>query len=117
MFDGGNQGGGPDLIRRPFRATGQIVQLVGDPAVQGIQRLRHSLPGQYAHISRLGLVEKFRDIACGESVVFQACFQPLKPEGCEHQQPRDECNDQPGHKQQVNTAKVSTGSRISTLSG
>jgi hypothetical protein len=41
----------------------------------------------------------------------------LKPEGCEHQQPRDECNDQPGHKQQVNTAKVSTGSRISTLSG
>jgi hypothetical protein len=117
LFDAGNQGGGPDLVRRPFRATGQIVQLVGDAAVQGVQRVRHSLPGKYAYISRLGLLEKFRDITCSKRVVLQARLQPLQPQGRQHQQPRDECNDQPGHKQQVNTAKVSAGSRISTLSG
>jgi hypothetical protein len=40
----------------------------------------------------------------------------LKPESCKHQQPGGECNEQPGHKQLVNTAKVSAGSRMSTLS-
>ena len=69
-----------------------------------------------SHITRLGLLKKFRDIPCCKGVVFQAGFQPLKPESRQHQQPRDECNQQPGHKQLVNTAKVSAGSRISTLS-
>ena len=90
--------------------------MVVDPAVQGIQRLGHSLPGQCAYINRFGLLEKFRDVTCRERVVFQAGFQPLKPESCKHQQPGGECNEQPGHKQLVNTAKVSAGSRMSTLS-
>jgi endonuclease III len=74
------------------------------------------LSGQCAHVNRLGLLEKFRDIACGKRFVDQARFQPSEPESRQHQQPWDECHKQPRHKQPVNTAKVSAGSRISTLS-
>ena len=94
----------------------RFISHAPDPAVQALQSLGHSFPGQCAHVNRLGLLEKLRDIACRNRVLYQARFQPSKPESRQHQQPRDECNEQPRHKWQVNTAKVSAGSRISTLS-
>jgi len=68
----GNDVARPELIGRPLAATGQIVGVVGDAAVQALERVGHSGPGQNAHISRLGLIEKFRNIARGKSVVLQA---------------------------------------------
>ena len=68
LFRRGNNGARAELIGRPLAATGQIVRVVGDAAVQALERVGHSGPGQNAHLSRLGLIEKFRNIACGESV-------------------------------------------------
>src|SRR6202022_3154215 len=47
-------------------------------------------------------------------VVVEAGFEPLQPECCQHQQPRNKRREQPRHKGEVNTAKVSAGSRIVT---
>ena len=41
-------------------------------------------------------------------------FEPLQPECCQHQQPRNKRSEQPRHKGEVNTPKVSAGSRIVT---
>ena len=46
---------------------------------------------------RLGLFEDRRDVRGGDGVAVEACFQAVEPEGCQHQQPRDERNEQPGH--------------------
>ena len=68
------------------------VGVVADPAVQSVQRLGHSFPGQSAHIDRLGLREELGDISCGHRVFLQARFKPLQSESRQHQQPRGECN-------------------------
>lgn len=89
---------------------------LGLAPVQTVQRLGQALAGQRAHVDGFGVLEKFRDVVRGDRVVGQARFQPSQPERCQHQQPRDECHEQPRHKELVNTAKISAGSRISTLS-
>jgi hypothetical protein len=96
------------MSRYAGRLTGGIKggrqQRIGDrvevteATVQAVQRLWHALSGQSAHVDRLGLLEKFRDVACRHRVVFQARFQSFKPESRQHQQPRYECHEQPRHK-------------------
>lgn len=96
---------------------GGLDESLGPSPVQAGQRRRHAFSGQLAHIHGLGLLEEFRDIARGHGVAVQSCFEPTKPGRHQHQQPGDKRHERPQHKLQVNTAKVSAGSRISTLSG
>jgi len=63
---------------------------------------------------RLGLFEDRRDVVFGDGVGVQAGLQTVQPERCQHEQPRDERDEQPSHKAEVNTPKVSAGSRIAT---
>ena len=119
LSGGGNKGSPQQRICGRLRVAGSLGQLVGDApdaALQALQSLGHAVSGQCPDVARLGLLEKFRDIAGRNCVLRQARFEPVKPESCQHQQPRDERHEQPRHKQQVNTAKVSAGLRISTLS-
>jgi hypothetical protein len=84
------------------------------PLMQAVQRLAHALPRQRVHVIGLGLLEKLGDVGSRDGVVLEARFETLQPECCQHQQPRDERREQPRHKAEVNTAKVSAGSRIVT---
>jgi hypothetical protein len=43
------------------------------------------------------LFEKRVDVGRRDGVVVETAFQAVEPEGCQHQQPRDERNEQPGH--------------------
>lgn len=54
------------------------------------------------------------DLAGGGLFVVQGALKTLQSECREHQQPRDACRYQPGHKGKVNTGKVSARSRIVT---
>jgi endonuclease-3 len=85
-----------------------------NPAMHPVQRLWHTLPDQRADVIGLGLIQELGDIGGRDGSMIEARFEALEPEGGKHQQPRDEHNEQPRHKQVVNTAKVSVGSRITT---
>ena len=84
------------------------------PLMQAVQRPAHALPRQRVHVIGLGLIKKLGHIRCRDGVVVEALFEPLQPECCQHQQPRNKRSEQPRHKGEVNTAKVSAGSRIVT---
>ena len=87
LIRGGGNRGQQQRVGRWLVATRQIGRFAGGaghPAVQTVQRLGHSFPGQCAHIYRLGLLEEFSDISCGNCVVLQARFKPFKPESCQH---------------------------------
>lgn len=45
----------------------------------------------------LGLFETRGDVRWRDGVVVEAGFQAVEPEGCQHQQPRDERYEQPRH--------------------
>jgi hypothetical protein len=73
VFGGGNSGGRQQPIFGGLGAAGLIGRLIGDApdaAVQAIQSLGHSFPGQCVHIDRLGLRVKFRHIACRNRVLY-----------------------------------------------
>jgi len=84
------------------------------PLMQAVQRSAHALPRQRVHVIGFGLVEKLGHIRGRDGVVVEARFEPLQPECRQHQQPRDKRSEQPRHKGEVNTAKISVGSRIVT---
>ena len=87
FIGGGDNGADEQRMGRGAFAAGKIGRGTGDvghPAMQRLERLGHSFPGQSAHIYRLGLVEKFRDISCTNCAFFQARFKPFKPECCQH---------------------------------
>ena len=46
----------------------------------------------------LGLLQELGHIRRRDGVAAQARFESLEPECCQHQQPRNERNEQPGHK-------------------
>jgi endonuclease III len=95
---------GPDsAVQRPIPLT--------QPLMQAVQRSAHALPRKRVHVIGLGLLEKLGDIRGRDYVVLEARFEPLQPECCQHQQPRNKSSEQPSHKGEVNTAKVSAGSR------
>lgn len=54
---------------------------------------------------------EYVDVGRGDRVAAQARLDALEPEGRQHQQTRDERDEQPRHKDEVNTAKISLGSR------
>lgn len=108
LGDVGPRGGGD-----PFQGG---VDPLRAATVQTVQRFSHPAADQGAHIVGLGLFEEFRDVGRGDRVVVEAGFDPFQADGGQHQQPWDEGHEQPRHKVQVNTGKVSVGSRISTLS-
>lgn len=89
---------------------------IGDPfraaAMHEVQSLRHTCSGQGAHVGGFSLFEELRDIRLRDGVADQPGFQPTQPEGREHQQCRNEGHEQPRHKGQVNTPKVSARLRI-----
>lgn len=116
LVAGGEEGAGtvPGIARS---ALGSLGESVGPSSVQPVQCLCQPGSGQRAHVGRLGPLKEFRHIACGEGVAVQPGFEPVQPERAQHQQTGDKGHQQPGHKLQVNMAKVSAGSRISTLSG
>jgi hypothetical protein len=93
-------------VRRPNRFA--------QPLMQADQRAAHAFSRQRVHVIRLGLVEKLGYIGGRDGVVVEARFEPLQPECCQHQQRRNKRSEQPRHKGEVNTAKVSAGSRIVT---
>jgi hypothetical protein len=84
------------------------------PLMQAVQCACHAFSCQRADIIGLGLVEKLGHIGGRNGVVAEARFEPLQPECCQHQQRRDKRSEQPRHKGEVNTPKVSAGSRIVT---
>ncbi len=59
-------------------------------------------------------MKKLGDVRGRDGVGVEARFQPLQPECRQHQQRWDERCEQPRHKGEVNTAKVSAGLRIVT---
>jgi hypothetical protein len=93
-------------FQRPF----PFVQ----PVLQAVQRAAHAVSRQRVDIIRFGLLEKLDHIGRRDSVIVQPRFESLQPECCQHQQPRNKRDEQPRHKGEVNTAKVSAGSRIAT---
>jgi hypothetical protein len=92
--------------QRPIPFAQSLMQVVQCPA--------HAFPGQRVDVVSLGLIEKLGDIGGRDGVVFEAGFEPLQPESRQHQQRRNKRCEQPRHKGEVNTAKVSAGSRIVT---
>ena len=100
------------LSRR--RRSRQRPLAFAESLLEVVQRAAHSFPRQRVDVIGLGLVEKLSDIGGRDSVVFEAGFEPLQPECCQHQQRRNKRCEQPRHKGEVNTAKVSAGSRIVT---
>ncbi len=81
------------------------------PLMQAVQRGAHAFSRQRVHVVGLGLVEKLGYIGGRDGVVGEARFEALQPECCQHQQRRNKRSEQPRHKGEVNTAKVSAGSR------
>ena len=94
--------------------SGQRPILFAQPLVQAVQRAAHAFSRQRVDVIGLGLIEKLGDIRRRDGVVVEPRFEPLQPECCQHQQRRNKRCEQPGHKGEVNTAKVSAGSRIVT---
>ena len=88
--------------------------LFAQPLMQAAQRSTHALSRQRVHVMAVGLLEKLGHIGGRDGVVVEARFELLQPECCQHQQPRNKRCEQPRHKGEVNTAKVSAGSRIVT---
>jgi hypothetical protein len=93
-------------IKRPF----PFVQ----PLLDAVQRATHTVSRQRIDIIGFGLLEKLDHIGGRDGLVVQPRFKSLQPECCQHQQPRNKRDEQPRHKGEVNTAKVSAGSRIVT---
>jgi hypothetical protein len=62
--------------------------------------------GQYRCLGAvsLGLFEDRRHVLGRDGVGVEARLQTVKPERCQHEQPGDEYDEQPGHKAEVNTA-------------
>lgn len=79
--------------------------------MQAVERAAHAFPRQRVDVISLGLVEKLGYVGSGDGFVFEIRFESLQPECCQHQQRRDKRSEQPRHKGEVNTAKVSAGSR------
>src|SRR5262249_19509642 len=78
--------------------------------MQTVQRAAHTLSRQRVHVMGFGLVEKVGYVGGRDGVVDEARFEALQPECCQHQQRRNKRSEQPRHKGEVNTAKVSAGS-------
>ena len=79
-----------------------------------VECLRHTVPHQRTDVIGARLLEKLGYVGSRNGVAIEAGFEALEAEGGQHQQPWDEGHEQPRHKQVVNTAKVSVGSRIVT---
>jgi hypothetical protein len=107
---GGRQTRRGDVLDEP---GGRRVPLA-EPLMKAVQRASHPVTGKGVDVACLGLVEELGDVGCRQGVCGEARFDALEPEGREHEQPRDQRNEQPRHKAEVNTAKVSAGLRIVT---
>ncbi len=59
------------------------------PLMQAVQCAAHAFSRQRVHVTGLGLVEKLGYIGGRDGVVFEARFEPLQPECCQHQQRRN----------------------------
>jgi hypothetical protein len=84
------------------------------PLMQAVQGRAHAVSRERVDIGGLGLLEELGNVGGGDGVAVEARFESLQPERRQHQQPRDQRHQQPRHKDEVNTAKVSAGSRIVT---
>ena len=93
------------------RCSGQRPIVFAQSLMQAIERAPHAFSRQRVDVVGLGLVEELGHICSRDGVVFEARFESLQPESCQHQQRRDKRSEQPRHKREVNTAKVSAGSR------
>ena len=85
--------------------------LLVEPAKQTAQRTVHPVASQSVDVTGLGLIEKLGHVGGRDDLALEARLQALETEGRQHEQPRDERNEQPRHKAEVNTAKVSAGSQ------
>jgi len=79
-----------------------------------VERAAHSFSRQRVDVIGAGLVKKLGYVGGRDGVGIEAGFESLQSESCQHQQRRNKRSEQPGHKGEVNTAKVSVGSRIVT---
>jgi len=70
-------------------------ELLGLASVQVIQRLRHALSGQSAHIHCLCMFEKLVDIGRSDGVMGNLLFEPPETERRKHQQPGNAGHQQP----------------------
>ena len=84
------------------------------PLMQAVQCAAHAFSRQRVHVIGFGLVEEVGYVGGRHGVFVEARFEPLQPECCQHQQRRNKRSEQPRHKGEVNTPKVSAGSRIVT---
>ena len=90
-------------VKRPITIAQSLMQTV--------QSAAHAFSCQRVHVIGFGLVEKVGYVGGRDGVVVEARFEALQPECCQHQQRRNKRSEQPRHKGEVNTAKVSAGSR------
>jgi hypothetical protein len=93
------------------RRSGQWPIMFAQPLMQAVERAAHAFPRQRVDVNSLGLVEKLGYVGSRDRVVLEIRFEPLQPECCQHQQRRNKRSEQPRHKGEVNTSKVSAGSR------
>src|SRR5271165_6243959 len=93
-----------------------MVRRLCPAPVEAVQCLGHAVADQRVDLRGLGPLQEFGHLGGLESVAVQARFQALQTKCGEHQQRRDESHEEPGHENQVNTTKVSAGSRNATVS-
>lgn len=84
------------------------------PLAHTVQRPAHPVPRQPVDVGRFGPLKEFRHVGGRHRIGVEARLEPLQPERRRHQQPRNQANEQPRHNAEVNTPKVSAGSRIVT---
>ena len=92
----------------------QMRRLGVQASMLGVHGAAHAVSRKCVDVVGLGLLEKSDHIACGHRVTAQRCFEAFQCESCHHEQPRNQRHEQPRHKGEVNTAKVSAGLRIVT---
>lgn len=88
----------------------RCVPLAG-ASVHGVRCAIGPVPSGGRGAAGPGLLKKLVDIGRRDRVAAQPRFHALQTEGRQHEQPRNQRHEQPRHNREVNTPKVSTGSR------
>lgn len=78
-------------------ADDALPVVVGVTVVEQRIRLFDGTAGRWFGAVRLRLFDGRGDIRRGDRVEGQTRLDAVEPEGCQHEQPRDERHEQPGH--------------------
>lgn len=96
------------LINGTARRRIPLVQSL----LKAVQCTVHAVSRQGIDFAGSGPVEKLGHVGRRDGVAAQCRLDTFETQGRKHQQPRNQRNEQPRHKSEVNTAKVSGRSQI-----